>query len=944
MVQTLSSNTVFGLFDRVAIVLQKKFYCGPFLMLQWMLQGTNPQGRTKQKRNERFWEETTGRRRFLSTLAGIGTALSMPLGAADATSEQITDGPVESSYTLTSPDRSITLHIELEDGSLYYSLDFDRHTLINESNLGIELTDGSLDGNLVMTGSRTVSQDETWEPIWGGFSEIRNHYNQLEIGLETTDSPTRALSLEFRAFDDGIGFRYIFPAQENLDDFTITSENTGFEFAGDYESWWIPNDWDNYEYYYSNTPISEIDAGEQQNHNKTGDPLPINEGAAAIDGVNTPLTMKAAGDCYLSIHEAALTDYSGMTLTQAKQGTTSFKSSLVPNPDGSKVQATVPHASPWRTVQLGRSPGDLVESRLILNLNEPSRIDDPSWIEPQKYCGVWWELHIGKSKWPNGEDDGVPIGATTSNVKRYMEFASEHGIGTVLAEGWNKAYDSDMIYTDSGDHFDHRDVWDYGQSLDPPVVFMAHNETVGYIDRYERQMDEAYSWYGNEPVNSIKSGHVGEDNVTLHDEVHHHHDQEMVKYYRHCIQKAAENELMLNAHEPIKPTGVRRTYPNFMTREGAAGLEYHNFTTDGVPPSHTVTTPFTRMLAGPIDHCPGIFDVFYDEYTGGLQASPDCRVQTTRARQLAHYPMILSGLQMVADLVEYYVEGDQDDDLSNVPPEFQFIKNVPVDWDETHVPVASIGEYTAIARRNGTDWWMGVATNEQPRTVDVPLDFLDSETTYTATIYADGPNCDFENNPHDVSINRYLVDATTTINAEMVKGGGQALSIVTATNDEEQNLSWYGNDSGSGSTGITDGATYQLRAKHSGKYLDIEGGSADNGATAHQWSDAGQSSIHWTVEDLGNGLYRLKNENSGKYLDVKEGSTDNGADVHQWTKADVSHQMWEIEDLGGGENRVINSHSSKVLDVANASIGDGANIHQWEWVGADNQTWIFEQI
>ncbi|WP_175416546.1 glycoside hydrolase family 97 catalytic domain-containing protein [Natrinema versiforme] len=890
----------------------------------------------EQSKEEIVSSGSTGRRGFLSTITGLGVAASLPLGAGDASAAPISEGPVQSSYSLQSPDGAVTVDIKISDGSASYSLAFDGQTLLDSSNLGIELGDGTLDGNLAVTGSRTVTHDETWSPVWGGFSEIRNHCNQLEIGLETTDSPRRVLTLEFRAFDDGVGFRYVFPDQENLGDFSITSENTGFEFAGDYESWWIPNDWDNYEYFYFNTPISEVHAGDQQNHDKTSDPLPENNSEVKKDGTNTPLTMKAADDCYLSIHEAALTDYAGMTLTQVSQGTTSFESSLVPRPSGDKVWATTPHASPWRTVQLGRSPGDLVESRLLLNLNEPCKIDDTSWIEPQKYCGVWWELHIGKSKWPNGEDDGVSIGARTENVKRYMDFASEHGIGTVVAEGWNKSYDSDMIYTDSGEHFDHRDAWDYGQSLNPSVSFMAHNETVGYVDRYERQLDDAYSWYGEEvAVNSIKSGYVDEDNVNLHDQTHHHHDQEMVKHYRRSITTAAENELMLNAHEPIKPTGVRRTYPNFMTREGAAGLEYQNFSADGIPPSHTVTTPFTRMLAGPIDHCPGIFDVFYDEYEGGLQADPDCRVQTTRARQLAHYPMILSGLQMVADLVEYYVDGD---DLSDVPPEFQFIKDVPVDWDETTVPTASIGEYTAIARRSGTDWWVGVATDENPRTVDVPLEFLDSETTYTATIYADGPDCDFATNPHDVERSRYLVDETTTIKSEMVKGGGQAIRIEPATSDETDSLQWYSGDD------ITDTVTYQLKAKHSGKYLDVEGGSTDDGATVHQWSDEGQTSAHWIVDELSDERYRLRNENSGKYLDVEGGSIDDGADVHQWSEADVDYQKWEIEHISDDEYRVVNSHSAKVLAVENASVSDGANVHQSEWDDTENQRWVFERV
>ncbi|WP_135305154.1 glycoside hydrolase family 97 catalytic domain-containing protein [Haloarcula amylovorans] len=735
---------------------------------------------------------SVNRRGFIGALAGFGAATSLPLGASDATAKPIASGPIQSSYTVQSPDNTVAFEITLDGTELRYSVSFDGRTVIADSNLGVTLGNGELNGNLSITGSQTTSHDETWQPVWGGFSGVRNHYTQLELGVETTDSPRRRLTLECRVFDDGIGFRYVFPQQPNLDEFAINSEHTGFEFVEDYESWWIPNDWDNYEYFYFNTPISQVDAGIRQNHDKTADPLPVNEDAVDAQGVNTPVTLKAAEDCYLSIHEAALTDYAGMTLAQTTNGTPKFESALVPRPDGSKVWATAPHASPWRTIQLGRSPGDLIESRLILNLNEPCKIEDTSWIEPQKYCGPWWDLHIGKSDWPNSGDSTLPVGARTDNVKQYMDFASEHGIGAVLAEGWNKNYDmpEKQDYTESADHFDHREAWDYGQSLDPPVEFMAHNETLGNVDNLDSQIDAAYSWYGREPINSIKTGYVGEDNVTLNDEVHHHHDQSMVKHYRRVVTTAADNQLLLNAHEPIKPTGVRRTFPNFMTREGAAGLEYQNFSLDGVNPTHTVTTPFTRMLAGPIDHCPGIFDVFYDEYTGGLQADPDCRVHTTRTRQLAHYPMFLSGLQMVSDLPEYYTDG-ADGDWSQVLPEFAYVRDAPVDWDETRVPTAEIGQYVAIARRDSDEWWIGVATDDQARTIDVPLEFLDDDIAYATTVYSDAGTADFETNPMDVREDEFVVEATETLTASMVYGGGQALRLEPATNAQVSSLPRY---------------------------------------------------------------------------------------------------------------------------------------------------------
>ncbi|WP_224448144.1 glycoside hydrolase family 97 protein [Haloprofundus salilacus] len=693
-----------------------------------------------------------GRRAFLA--AGAAAAGLAP-DIARANRTPVVNDVQQTNQTLESPDGSVRVRFSVGGGRPRYAVQYEDRQVIRPSPLGFQFRDvPSMTDGFAISGVERNGADETWEPVWGTKSEIRDNYNELIVGLQESSSPGRSLTLVFRAYDDGVGFRYVLPEQENLGEFAITNETTGFRFAGDYTTWWIPDDYDNYEYLYEETPLSEISAREDAGQN-----------VSPMDGVSTPVTMRTPNGIHLSVHEAALTDYAGMTLTRADGKPTAFESTLVPWPDGAKVKAETPHASPWRTIQLASEPGELVESDLVVNLNEPNALDDVSWIEPQKYMGIWWELHVGKTRWAPGPD----VGATTENAKRYIDFASAHGIPSLLVEGWNVGWGTfeqwsnpprTFNFTQSTKYYDLEEVVQYGKQQEPPVDIVMHNETGGGVGNYERQLDEAFDLYQELGIPAIKSGYVSEEGVDLEGERYHHHGQRMVNHYRLVTRKAAEHEIMLNVHEPIKPTGVRRTYPNLMTREGVSGLEYENFREEGNPPAHTVTIPFTRMLGGPLDYTPGIFDLTYPEYG-------DTRVHDTRARQLALYPMLFSGLQMVADLPENY------DDLDV----FEFIEEVPAAWDDTVVVDAEIGEYATIARRSGDVWYVGTGTNETPRTVSVSLDFLD-DGEYVATTYTDGPEADLETNPTPVEIRRFRVTADDAVPASMVAGGGQAIRLV----------------------------------------------------------------------------------------------------------------------------------------------------------------------
>ncbi|WP_227378885.1 glycoside hydrolase family 97 catalytic domain-containing protein [Haladaptatus halobius] len=701
------------------------------------------------------------RRDFLAAAGAATVGISPTITEANRTPVATATTDVESTQGITSPNGTVRVTFELRDGQPRYSLSFEGATLVEPSPLGFEFRDAdSLDDGFEIAGVRRREENTTWEPVWGETAEVRNRYRELVVGLVESASPSRSLTLIFRAYDDGAAFRYVLPEQENFGDFIITDEKTGFRFAGDYTSWWTPDNWENYEYLYEETPLSEISTSSSV-------------GLSDVDAANTPVTMKVDDERYMCVHEAALTDYAAMTLARDGDHATRFESALVPWPDGAKVKAETPHASPWRTFTLGSTPGDLVESKLVLNLNEPNEIEDTSWIDPGKYVGIWWEIHIGKSTWASGPD----VGATTANAKRYIDFASEHGIESLLVEGWNVGWDGGFDawsnppylfdFTESIAQYDLEEVVEYGRSKDPSVGITIHNETGGGVGNYIEQLEEAYQYYEELGIHSAKLGYVSEDGLLIDGTVYHHHGQRMVNHYRWVTKKAAEHEIMLDVHEPIKPTGVRRTWPNLLTREGASGLEYENFRPQGNPPSHTLVLPFTRLIGGPFDYTPGIFDVTYEEYG-------ETRVHSTRARQLALYPIIFSGLQMVADLPEKY------DDLT----EFEFIENVPATWDETTVVQGKIGRYLTIARRKGEEWYVGSGTDDRPRRLNVPLDFLDDGRPYVATIYSDGEDADFETNPTSVAIDEVIVTSEETLVASMVEGGGQAIRLRPAKGEQ----------------------------------------------------------------------------------------------------------------------------------------------------------------
>lgn len=668
------------------------------------------------------------------------------------------------SLTVTSPERVLAVTVDVEDGEVRYSVARLGRPIVLPSRLGVVLADGRLDQDLTLTDSTRASFDETWTQPWGEVKEIRNRYNELALHLETTSPPLRQMIIRFRVYDDGVGFRYEWPEQANLTSFEMMDEVTEFVLADDPDAWWIPAYWPNrYEYLYRNTPASEIDT------------------------VHTPVTFETRDGYFISLHEAALVDYSSMTLALASaddRGVT-LRADLVPWSDGVRVRAEVPHQSPWRTIQIGDTAGDLITSYLILNLNEPNRLGDVSWARPGKYVGVWWEIHIGRSSW----DLTPKHGANTENVKRYIDFAAEHGFDHVLVEGWNEGWARNWIeggdafnFTQPYPDFDIEELSRY--AADRGVRIMGHHETSAAVINYEEQMEDAYAWAAGYGIRSIKTGYVthGQNIIRRDDQGNEHrewhHGQHMVNHYHATVLAAAEHQLTLNIHEPIKDTGLRRTYPNLMTREGARGQEYNAWgEAGGNPPDHTVILPFTRMLSGPFDYTPVIFGIDIPE-------QPDNRVNSTLAQQLAHMVVLYSPLQMAADTPDNY---------ERFPDAFQFVRDVPADWHETRVLHGRIGDYITVVRRerDGTDWYLGSITDEYGRVLTTPLSFLDPGTTYVAQIYRDAAEADWETDPFAYEIEHVLVDASTHFRIRLAPGGGLAVRFRPATQEEVSRMPRY---------------------------------------------------------------------------------------------------------------------------------------------------------
>jgi len=633
---------------------------------------------------------------------------------------------------LDSPDNRNHIVFILKDGIPYYQVMRDSRIIIDTSGLGFDLKDApSLKGNFKMEQATLSGKHDRWEPVWGQRNRIRDYHSQLQVTLKEQAEPHRTMQIEFKAFDDGVAFRYIVPEQPDLTKLEIMKEATEFLFREDMSAWWIPGDYDNHEFLYRNTLLSKIDSA------------------------NTPLTMESADSLCLSIHEASLVNYPEMRLKRSGDNPLKLLCELVPWPDGVKAKVNVPFKTPWRTIQLADEAGGLIESSLILNLNEPDSLEDTSWIRPMKYVGIWWGMHIGKYTWATGPKHG----ATTENTKKYIDFAAENGIPGVLVEGWNIGWEKwvdgvEFDFLHAYDDYNLAEVAAYAKNKG--IYLIAHNETAANAEWYETQVDSAFSLYQSLGIHAIKTGYVG----PIRPLGHHHHGQWMVNHQAMIVEKAAKYQIMVDAHETVKATGLERTWPNFMSREWARGNEYEAWS-EGNPPDHTCILPFTRILAGPLDYTPGIFDLYFKEY------KPDNRVHTTLAKQLALMVVIYSPLQMAADLIENYQDH----------PAFQFIRDVPADWDDTKVLNGKIGDYITIARKKKDAWYIGSITDENAREFTFKLDFLDEKINYEAVIYADGPTADWESNPLDYVIEKKLVKKDDELKMVLAAGGGQAVVI-----------------------------------------------------------------------------------------------------------------------------------------------------------------------
>lgn len=641
---------------------------------------------------------------------------------------------------LSSPDQNIQVDLTLEDGLPQYSIGVDGQSMLEPSSLGFRLRQQrDLVGPFLLINSEIKVIKETWQPVWGQEKSIQSHSNQVKLELQEKHSPQRLLNLYFRVFNDGVAFRYEIPEQPGLDSIFIIEELSEFNLAVDGKSWWIPGThaFDTYEQLHRVSRFSEIDSA------------------------NTPLTYVTDNDYFISIHEANLTDYAGMTLKRSKNDSLKFCSNLVPWPDGDKVKTAAPMLSPWRTICIGRSATDLLESRMILNLNEPNQLSDVSWITPLKYIGIWWGMHINKYTWVQGERHG----ATTENVKAYIDFAAENNIGGVLAEGWNKGWEDwgklgALRLTEPYDDFDMDEVVNYAK--EKHISLIGHHETTANVTAYENQLEVAYDYYAGLGISSVKTGYVG----AIKPAGQFHYGQWMVEHFRRVVKLAARHHISIDVHEPVKGTGIERTWPNMMTREGARGQEW-NAWSEGNPPDHTTILPFTRLLAGPMDYTPGIFDLHFKRY------KQDNRVHSTLAKQLALMVVLYSPLQMAADLPENYEN----------QPAFQFIRDLEVDWDESLYLEAEIGEYVSIARRYGSEWFIGAITNEDAREVELPMHKMIVEDRI-AECYVDDASTNWDTNPYPIWIGSYLVSQSDTLKAWLAPGGGMAVRLRPLDKDE----------------------------------------------------------------------------------------------------------------------------------------------------------------
>lgn len=689
--------------------------------------------------------------------------------------------------SIISPNGQLQLNFSVNSqGEPVYELFYKGKAVIKPSKLGLELkNDPGLMNGFTLADTQTSTFDETWEPVWGEVKQIRNHYNEMAVTLDQK-AQDRNIIIRFRLFDDGLGFRYEFPLQKNLNYFVIKEERTQFAMTGDHKAFWIPGDYDTQEYDFTESKLSEI-----RGLMKSAITGNASQTQFSPTGVQTSLQMKTADGLYINLHEAALVNYSCMHLNLDDKNLI-FESWLTPDAVGDKGYMQAPCKSPWRTVIVSDDARDILASKLTLNLNEPCAYEDVSWIKPVKYVGVWWEMIAGKSTWAYTDDlPSVKLGETdysktkpngrhganNENVKRYIDFAAAHGFDQVLVEGWNEGWEDwfghskDYVFdfvTPYPD-FDVKMLNAYAKSKG--VKLMMHHETSSSVRNYERHMDKAYRFMVDNGYNAVKSGYVGD----IIPRGEHHYGQWMNNHYLYAVKKAADYKICVNGHEAVRPTGLCRTYPNLIGNESARGTEYEAF--GGSKPFHTTLLPFNRLIGGPMDYTPGIFDTKLD-FMGDL---PHGQVQTTLAKQLALYVTLYSPLQMAADLVENY-EKHMD--------AFQFIKDVAVDWDDSEYIEAEPGDYITVARKaKGTDnWFVGGITDENARTAGFTLDFLTPGKQYVATLYADGKDADYKENPTSYQIKKGIVTNKTKISVWEARSGGFALSLIEATPAEKKSV------------------------------------------------------------------------------------------------------------------------------------------------------------
>lgn len=676
----------------------------------------------------------------------------------------------------TSPDGNVVLSFSLKaDGTPTYKMTYKGKPVINESTLGFTLKkDEPLTNHFKVVSDSKSTFKEAWKPVWGEEKEILNHYNELLVQLKQ-DKTNRLMNIRFRVYNEGVGFRYEFPTQKELTYFVIAEENTQFAMTGDHTAWWIPGDYDTQEYDYNESKLSEIRGLMKQSMTDN-----VSQFVFSPTGVQTALMMKTKDGLYINLHEAALVDYALMNLNLDDKNFI-FQSHLTPDAKGDKGYLYTPTKTPWRTVMVSDDARNILASRLILNLNDPCALADTSWIKPVKYIGVWWEMITGKSSWAYTDDlptiklDEVdytkvkPNGTHAANndkVRHYIDFAAKHGFDQVLVEGWNvgwedwfghrKDYVFDFVtpYPD----FDIKALNDYAHAKG--VKLMMHHETSGSTRNYERHMKAAYELMNKYGYNSVKSGYVG-DILPIGE---HHYSQSTINHYLYAIKEAAKHKIMLNAHEAVRPTGLCRTYPNLIGNESARGTEYEAF--GGNKPFHTTILPFTRLQGGPMDYTPGILET----EVKNVNPNNTSQVRSTLAKQLGLYVTMYSPLQMAADLPENY---------ERFADAFQFIKDVPVDWQESVYLEAEPGRYITIARKDkhSDNWYIGNTSNENGHTSELLLNFLDKDKKYEATIYADAKNADWQTNPKAYTITKQKVNAKTKLKLTAAKGGGYAISI-----------------------------------------------------------------------------------------------------------------------------------------------------------------------